>query len=143
MPFILVGDLAVNAHRYGRYTGGVGLVVRLQPDVINKAFAARSMLGYEPTEPFDFDREYAQALVEEAASGAEVRIIRLAALARLKREAGRPQDLADLMNCASSMETSAMPDEIDWALTTWSGNRRRQHLEFQRLTFSEKLDAIE
>lgn len=36
-----------------------------------------------------------------------------------------------------------MPDEIDWALTTWAGNRRRQHLEFQQLTFSEKLAAIE
>ena len=48
------------------------------------------------TEPFDFDSEYRQALLEEVAPGAPVRILRLAALVKLKREAGRPQDLADI-----------------------------------------------
>jgi hypothetical protein len=36
-----------------------------------------------------------------------------------------------------------MPDEIDWSLTTWEGNRRRQHREFLALSFREKLQALE
>lgn len=48
------------------------------------------------TEPFDFDTEYRQALLEDVAPGVTVRILRLAALVKLKREAGRPQDLADI-----------------------------------------------
>ncbi len=47
-------------------------------------------------EPFDFDDEYRRALVEEVAPGVPVRVVRLQALLRLKREAGRPQDLADV-----------------------------------------------
>lgn len=48
------------------------------------------------SEPFDFDEEYRLALVEDVAPGVPVRIVRLETLLRLKREAGRPQDLADL-----------------------------------------------
>lgn len=48
------------------------------------------------TEPFDFDREYARAPVEEIAPGVPLRIVRLATLLSMKREAGRPQDLADI-----------------------------------------------
>ncbi len=46
-------------------------------------------------EPFDFEEEHRLALVEEVAPGVPVRIVRLEALLKLKREAGRPQDLAD------------------------------------------------
>lgn len=36
------------------------------------------------------------------------------------------------------------PDEkIDWELTTFEGNRRRQHLEFLALSFREKLQRLE
>lgn len=48
------------------------------------------------TEPFDFDREFGAAQVEEIAPGVPLRIVRLATLLRMKREAGRPQDLADI-----------------------------------------------
>lgn len=48
------------------------------------------------SEPFDFDEEYRLALVEDVAPGVPVRIVRLETLLRLKHEAGRPQDLADL-----------------------------------------------
>ncbi|MGH7544175.1 MAG: nucleotidyl transferase AbiEii/AbiGii toxin family protein [Gemmatimonadota bacterium] len=48
------------------------------------------------TEPFDFDEEHRLALVVELAPGVPVRILRLAALLELKRQAGRPQDLADI-----------------------------------------------
>ena len=47
-------------------------------------------------EPFDFAAEYAAALVEEVAPGVPIRFVRLEALLRLKRGAGRPQDLADI-----------------------------------------------
>jgi hypothetical protein len=36
-----------------------------------------------------------------------------------------------------------MADQPDWTLVTWEGNRRRQHREFQALTFREKLRVIE
>lgn len=36
-----------------------------------------------------------------------------------------------------------MADEIDWALTTWEGSRRRQHLEFLAIPFREKLERLE
>jgi hypothetical protein len=48
------------------------------------------------SEPFDFETEHRLALVEELAPGVPVRIVRLAALLRLKAAAGRPQDLADI-----------------------------------------------
>ena len=48
------------------------------------------------TEPFDFDADYAAAMVEEIAPNVPVRIVRLATLLRMKRDAGRPQDLAEL-----------------------------------------------
>lgn len=36
-----------------------------------------------------------------------------------------------------------MPEEIDWTVTTWEGNRRRQHAEFRALSLREKLVIIE
>ncbi len=48
------------------------------------------------TEPFDFSEEHRLAMVEEIAPGVSVRILRLESLLRLKQEAGRPQDLADI-----------------------------------------------
>ena len=48
------------------------------------------------SEPFDFGAEYASAKIEQLAPGALVRVLRLETLLRLKQEAGRPQDLADI-----------------------------------------------
>lgn len=53
------------------------------------------------TEPFDFDREHGLALVEEVAPGVPLRIVRLETLLRLKEDAGRPQDLADVAELRS------------------------------------------
>jgi len=47
------------------------------------------------SEPFDFDIEHDAAMVNEIAPGVPMRIVRLTTLLGLKREAGRPQDLAD------------------------------------------------
>jgi hypothetical protein len=36
-----------------------------------------------------------------------------------------------------------MTDPIDWSLTTWEGNRLRQHREFLALPFLEKMRWLE
>lgn len=41
------------------------------------------------------------------------------------------------------MEGKPMLDEIDWSVTTFEGNRLRQHEEFQALPLREKLKRIE
>lgn len=53
------------------------------------------------TEPFDFEREYQSAQVEQPAPGLPFRVVRLATLLRMKAEAGRPQDLADIHELTS------------------------------------------
>jgi hypothetical protein len=47
-------------------------------------------------EPLSFEEEYERALVKELAPGLRVPFVSRAALIRLKREAGRPQDMADI-----------------------------------------------
>ena len=51
----MVGGLAVNAHGFGRPTWDVDLVIRLEPDVIRRAFAALGSLGYAPRVPITAD----------------------------------------------------------------------------------------
>ena len=48
------------------------------------------------SEPFDFEKEYESAVVQEIAPGLAVRLVRLEALLRMKTAAGRSQDLADV-----------------------------------------------
>jgi predicted nucleotidyltransferase len=48
------------------------------------------------TEPFDFEEEYRAAMVQESSPGLAARILRLDSLLRMKAEAGRGQDLADI-----------------------------------------------
>jgi len=57
---------------------------------------AGTPVGVFVAEPFDFAAEYDGAVVEEIAPGVPLRIVRPATLLRLKREAGRAQDLADI-----------------------------------------------
>lgn len=47
-------------------------------------------------ESFDFTSEHAHARVAELSPGVTVRILRLPTLLRMKADAGRPQDLADV-----------------------------------------------
>jgi len=51
VEYVVVGGLAVNAHGYARLTMDVDLVVRLQADNIERAFAALGTLGYRPSVP--------------------------------------------------------------------------------------------
>lgn len=55
VPFLVVGGLAVVTHGYGRQTLDLDLVIRLQPDVIRRAFAALASLGYQPRVPVTAD----------------------------------------------------------------------------------------
>jgi len=48
------------------------------------------------SEPFDFEEEYRFAFLQETAPGLTIRILRLDSLLRMKAEAGRGQDLADI-----------------------------------------------
>lgn len=48
------------------------------------------------TEPFDFDAEYASALIAPLAPGVALRCASLETLIRMKRQAGRPKDLEDV-----------------------------------------------
>jgi hypothetical protein len=66
------------------------------------------------SEPFDFATEHRLAVVEEIAPGVPVRIVRLAALLRLKRAAGRPQDLADIAEL--KLLHGAVSDGSAWGL---------------------------
>lgn len=36
-----------------------------------------------------------------------------------------------------------MTDPIDWGVASWDGHRRRQHQDFQALSFRDKLVIIE
>jgi hypothetical protein len=75
---------------------------------IQAAFSALAGIGYRPivpinaadfdvfvTEPFDFDAEYARALVKRLGS-IEVRFVSIPSLIRMKEIAGRPQDKIDI-----------------------------------------------
>ncbi|MEW6776942.1 MAG: nucleotidyl transferase AbiEii/AbiGii toxin family protein [Bdellovibrionota bacterium] len=52
-------------------------------------------------EPFPFEKEYAKAEEREFADGVAIRVVTLKTLSRMKQEAGRPKDLADLSDLAS------------------------------------------
>jgi hypothetical protein len=52
-------------------------------------------------EPFDFDAEYANALVQRLTADIPVRIVRFDTLIKLKRDAGRPQDVSDVAELLS------------------------------------------
>ena len=47
-------------------------------------------------EPFDFDEEHRLAMRQELLPGLTVPVIRLETLFRMKQQAGRPKDLADV-----------------------------------------------
>ena len=120
--YLVAGGLAVNAHGYLRFTRDVDLVLQLAPQNIVAAFRALEGIGYRPivpvtasdladparraahpdtpvdvfvTEPFDFEEEYARALVKPLGSVA-VRFVSIPSLIRMKEIAGRPQDKIDI-----------------------------------------------
>lgn len=69
VPFLVVGGVAVVEHGYGRNTFDVDLVIRLTPDVIERAFSALAQIGYRPSVPITAaqfaDADARRALLEE------------------------------------------------------------------------------
>ena len=55
VPFLVVGGLAVVAHGYGRQTIDLDVVIRLDADVVHRAFQALESLGYRPRVPITAD----------------------------------------------------------------------------------------
>lgn len=58
--YLVAGGLAVNAHGYIRLTADIDLVIALEPDNIQNAFAALAEVGYRPTVPIEAEG-FAQA----------------------------------------------------------------------------------
>ena len=51
VPFLVVGGIAVVEYGYGRNTFHVDLVIRLTPEVIDRAFGALERIRYRPSVP--------------------------------------------------------------------------------------------
>ncbi len=51
VPFLIVGGIAVIHHGYGRMTQDVDMVIRLEADIIERAFQALEQIGYRPAVP--------------------------------------------------------------------------------------------
>jgi hypothetical protein len=83
VAYLVVGGLAVNAHGYVRMTMDIDLVIALNSENILKALRT-------------LDVEYARAWRLNLREGLSVPIVSLDTLLTMKREAGRPQDLADI-----------------------------------------------
>ena len=56
------------------------------------------------SEPFDFEEEFARALVKPLYGSIEVRFVRIPTLIRMKEAAGRPQDLIDVQHLRMRLE---------------------------------------
>ena len=86
--YLVAGGLAVAAHGYLRFTKDVDIVIRLIPDNIEKMFAA-----------------LASPLTEKLT----IRFVSLATLIRMKEEANRPQDRADIEQLLARGSVSNRP----------------------------------
>lgn len=99
------------------------------------------------TEPFDFDTEYASALLSPLDDKLNVRFMSLPTLIRMKEEANRPQDRAISSNSVvgrTTMPTNESPQEdIDWRLTTWEGARCEQMRRWSKMPLAEIILALE
>jgi hypothetical protein len=51
VPFLIVGGIAVIHHGYGRVTQDVDVVIRLEKEIIHRAFLALEQTGYRPAVP--------------------------------------------------------------------------------------------
>lgn len=51
VPFLIVGGIAVIHHGYGRMTQDLDIVIRLETEIISRAFRALEQIGYRPAVP--------------------------------------------------------------------------------------------
>lgn len=65
VPFITVGGVAVVHHGYGRATQDVDLVIRMEEQIILRAFHALGVIGYRPVVPITGDQFAKPAMREQ------------------------------------------------------------------------------
>ena len=64
VPFLIVGGIAVIHHGYGRVTQDMDVVMRLEKEIIDRAFRALERIGYQPVIPISA-AEFADPLLRE------------------------------------------------------------------------------
>jgi len=64
VPFLIVGGIAVIHHGYGRVTQDVDVVMRLEKEIIDRAFRALERIGYLPAIPISA-AEFSDPLLRE------------------------------------------------------------------------------
>lgn len=64
VPFLIVGGIAVIHHGYGRVTQDVDVVVRLEKEIIHRAFRALERIDYRPAVPIT-SAEFADPALRE------------------------------------------------------------------------------
>jgi len=100
-------------------------------------------LGYQPIVPMTMKQfsnsELRQSWVRDFVS--------LATLIRMKEEANRPQDRADMSSFVPGRATMPTDDlqtvGIDWSLTSWEGARREQMRRWGRMPLADMIRALE
>ena len=126
VKYVVVGGIAVVLHGYMRFTHDLDLVVALEPENLEKFFEALKKINYHPKapitkeqfqdkqqrklwqkekgalvdifvqEPMPFDKIYKKR-VDVKINGTTVPLMCIDHLKKLKKTAGRPQDLIDIV----------------------------------------------
>jgi hypothetical protein len=94
--YLVAGGLAVGAHGYQTLREGWIREKGMQVLQFWSDDHKETSVDVFVNEPFRFEEEYAQALVKPLHDALPVRFVSLTTLIRMKNEAGRPQDLADI-----------------------------------------------
>jgi hypothetical protein len=123
--YLVAGGLAVGAHGYLRFTKDVDIVVQLIPDNIERTFTSLASLGYQPIVPITMKQfsnsELRQTWVRDKGmqvlqfwsdahreTSVDVFVTEpLTTLIRMKEEANRPQDRADIEQLRAGKDNDA------------------------------------
>jgi hypothetical protein len=100
-------------------------------------------LGYQPIVPMTMK----QILEQRIAPKLGPRLVSLATLIRMKEEANRPQDRAEMSSFVPGRATMPTDDlqtvGIDWSLTSREGARREQMRRWGRMPLADMIRALE
>jgi predicted nucleotidyltransferase len=111
--YLVAGGLAVNAHGYLRFTKDVDLVIQLESWVRDKGMQVfqlwsdahpETSVDVFVTEPFDFNEEYARAVMKPLRDNLLVPFVTIPTLIRMKELANRPQDQIDIEHLRLRMD---------------------------------------
>lgn len=108
---------------------------------------ASTPVGLLVQAPFDFPREYDQAMRSEILPGVEVRFLSIPALIRMKERTGRPRDRDDVQHLRWLQEDHSHIDENDeeflWSMTTFEGARKMQLIRTKKLSIRKRLESLD